>query len=504
MIRIKNNKIEIAFFLLTLFVAAAASFLSYVYSTRMPYFTDDFDMVLPALNHMKGAAYPLLKYPTFPFIFYEFIFRIFSKLLISDTDYLYAGRLITVVLFGINIMLFYCVARIYLKRAWAFLAVLLFLFAPVIFYSGTVVKTEPLLLTELLICIICVEMISRKPGKTVWHIIAAVSCGLAITTKYNLMPLTTYLFAIMYSAFYENKSGMKAAMAGVVRNKNTWIFTAVFIAIILLTWTTIWDIGTFLQITSSDLYGLPYPTFFRSVDEFFSFPYGRYSYSLSTIIPFGMGIFNFVLALLAMIFRLIPRKLLVIWGGSSLLYLIFVQSITLARPPYLFTPMMPFLIICSVLFIRYFFSAGKKYFLKIAGSVLIITALIVSVIQFPALYNAVRGMVEAFRFAGSIGKSIVVLIHSEYTSIQGIDLTDFEGSINRIKPEYILTLDSYFYNFKKYDRPEYNKQFYYYEMLTRGQIGYGIEWQRPVNIPLKKLFIDPELSFTYTLFKRLY
>jgi hypothetical protein len=208
--------------------------------------------------------------------------------------------------------------------------------------------------------------------------------------------------------------------------------------------------------------------------------------------------------------KLVPRKLLITYGIYSLIYIIIYNSLTLVNTPYMYTPIIPFMIICAVFFMKYFFESGQKVIYKMAGTIFIISSIIFSIIQYPTMYNGLKaGMEINYKYMSIIkeekdqNKKLLYLFSNEASVKQDIDIKDIEGSVNKIKPDYIITLNSYFLNFRKYRNPDYKRQYSFYEKLKNGQTNYMCIWDIQVDSPLKILFIDPEMSIDYTLFKRI-
>lgn len=367
---LKENEKKLLSVFLVILICFIAFYLTYQYSIKIPFFEDSIDIMLPAINHLHGGEYPTHypynKYPTFPSMFYELFFVITSVFLKLNTarEYFQIGRMINVSLFTVNILLFYLYARSYLNRIWALLACLLLLFSPAVFFSGAVLKTESLLLAEILLCLYSVNRIQKEPDRLIWHVIAAVSCALSVTTKYNVLIFIIYLSGIVLSVKKERNDTIIEKITTVLKNKNILIFSSVVTLVILITWPTIWQIQETIKSMSTDIYRLPYPSFMRAVDEWFSFPYGRYSYSLTTMIPIALGICNYLFALLALGIKLVPRQLLITYGLYSSIYIVVCNSLTLVNPPYMYTPIIPFMIICTVFFMRYFLNQAKKSFIK--------------------------------------------------------------------------------------------------------------------------------------------
>ncbi len=509
---LKKNKNKLKSALPITFFCLIAFYLIYQYSIKIPFFEDSVDILLPALYRLYGGQYPTHypynKYPPFPIMFYEFFFILTSVFLKLTTvkDYFQIGRIINVSLLTFNIMIFYLYVRSYLSRVWTLLACLLLLLAPAVFFSGTVLKTESLLLTEILLCLYSINRIQKEPDKVIWHVITAVCCALSVTTKYNVLIFVIYLSGIVLSIHNKQNDKIVDKFTAVIKNKNILIFTAVVIVVILLTWPTIWSIKEIIENVHmhSDIYTVPYPSFWRAVDEPFSFPYGRYSYSLTTIIPFALGVCNYLFALLALVKKLVPKQILLTYGIYSLIYVIISNSLTLIKMPYMYTPIVPFMIICAVFFMKYFFHSGRKVIYKIAGIVLIISSITFSIIQYPLMYNWLKAGLDTQKYILTIGEedSKVLLLFTNQASLkQGIDVKDIEGSVKKINPDYIMTLNSYFLNFRKYRNPDYKKQYVFYEKLKNGKTNYMLIWDVEVDFPLKFLFIDPEVSINYSLFK---
>lgn len=482
-----------------LFIFAFA--LVYYYSSQTKVFGDEHLILLPAEGNMSGQAYPLNSYPPFSYMFYELFFRLLYpfRLAIAPIN---IARFINNILFAVNVLLLYRVARYYLEKSWAFLASFFFMLTPVVFFSGVMVKTESLLLAEVLICAISAHKILSAPDRVVWHIVAAIACATSFTTKCNIFVPAIYCTAVLLAGAPEKSGSLPARLVALLRSRNVWIFAAVFIATILITWPGLLHITLVNLKDIREFYFQEGPQPMRAVGELFSFPYGMFSYSLTTVIPLAAGFCIYIFAILAIPLRAVPRQLLIIGGVYVLLYCVIMQIVTLDRIPHLFIPVMPFLVLFGVFFLRCFFAEGKKQFFKIAGVILVSASVAVSIIQYPTYWLMWDTVIDSLLEAAFKADKVALLFHGPGSRNYGVDPMDIEGSIEKIKPTVILTNDSYFQNYGKHKNPLYQRQYEYYKRLREGKAGYTIEWRRKADIPFEELYFDPEIPWQLTLFRR--
>ncbi len=452
---------------------------------------------------MKGAPYPAGVYPGFPRLFYSF-FVWLSKPLLPEAPFVpfVVGRAVNLALYGGAIALFFLTARQYLSRRWSFLAAFLFAFTPVVFFSGVFVKTESLLIVEILLSFYAAGRIVGEPGKLRWHALAGLALGLSVATKFNPFPLLSYAGALM--AVDEPRRFLK-------ERRPLLVFALAASAALALSWPGVFHLSDYdPRRFRSDDYFLAAPSAFRSVTEGFAFPYGRVSYAFLFILPLAAGLANYAAAALGLLCRALPRRALIVTGLFSAGYLVFALSFTAWRPAWLFTPLAPFLALAAVFFWKRLWEGWLGRPGRVLAIVGIPLAIFLSSYQYTAVAAAVDGTVKgeiaALRRVRAAGKGVgdvLVLTNAALALQQGISPVDPAGGVLKKRPAYILILDSYAENFCKYRKsPGYSAQCEFFRRLLSGRAGYREEWSRPVDFPMKTWTCDPEASFTLHLMQR--
>ncbi len=487
--------------LTALLIVIAFSCWQFAMSTPM-IFPDDYDIVDPALNHMKGIPYPILKYPTFSFMFYEFFFRYFSFLQ-GDMGPYYFSRAINLGLFLVILVMFYFIVLPYLGRIWAVFAVFLFVLTPNMFFMGVIVKTEGLIIFEMFIVMICVQKLKKNPENVWLHIIAGIACGLAVATKMNPV-LPAIYFAGLTSSSLHSVNSFYNRLKTLVKDKNVWLFFAVMAVTIPLTWTNIWHFQFPVEPLKIDAHFNPNPTACRVVDEFFAFPYGRYSNAFLRAFPISVGVINYIAAWLALVFRVADRRTFYEWGLFPACYLAVALNATLIQANNMFMPCVPFIILWSVLFWKKIHDNNKNMVLQTFRALGIAAAILISLFQYSS--HAVRHHsyfdIYYSTFALSENNEVLYLTDSSKTTLAGIDAKHIDEFINIEQPQYIFLLDSYFYNFCKYrNNSDYKRQCDFFKRLCSERTDYEIVWKKQAEYPMGWLDYDPEASCTFYLLK---
>ena len=143
---------------------------------------DELGIVQPAIEHMRGVFSTQVKYPSFVYWLYGFCFWLLGAL--DDPDRCMAiARVVNAALLGVYVWLSYVTLRRITPARWQLLATVVVATAPIITTNAFLVKTENLLMVELMVTLYALSRIEEEPEATRWHIIAAIAAALSVTTK---------------------------------------------------------------------------------------------------------------------------------------------------------------------------------------------------------------------------------------------------------------------------------------------------------------------------------
>lgn len=495
---------------LLLGIILLAAFLAFRFAVNAPpLHPDESDIIFgPGFRAAGGLPSSAGVYPGFPHMFYSFWVRAFSPLLPNEPVIAawVISRAVNIVLYGINIAIFFLAARCFLGRLTSLFAALVFALSPGVFFSGVYVKTEGLLLFAICLSLWGGARLSKEPGNAFLHALLGCLAGLGVAVKFNPFPALIYA-----GALWAGRDGFDFLR---VRAK-IGLFALAFLASVSLMWPGIFDLSRYSVLRfKAAIYFADAPSAFRSVDELFAFPFGRYSYGLCLVLPFSAGPLNCLAALAGLALKSVPKRMLVIWGIFFACYLLFIMTVTLIRPAWMFTPIIPVVAAASGLFVdklrRGFGTAGKA---AAAGAALALV--LVSFYQYPAAAMGVDGTVKALfdgtREArrllgpdrGRLRDNMLVLTNSGLAVQQHYQARRPSAAIIEKHPEFILLLDSYAINFCKYRKnPLFASQCAFFKRLVAGGGGYRVVWSREVDFPWKFVSFDPETSFTVYLLRR--
>ncbi|MBW1990310.1 MAG: glycosyltransferase family 39 protein [Deltaproteobacteria bacterium] len=231
-----DNAAALALLAGVLFLAARCGYGAFTTNIYIP---DETDIIQPALG---GSPYPLSKYPPFPFMVYGAVLGLFP-----DAYPLLVARALNFGLLLVNLGLFFLLCRRFLDKKWSLFALFAFLGMPVVYYSGIIVKTEGLLLLELLVLMLCLERIHRLGDKPWVHACCGVVCALAVTTKY--MVFLPMLYAGFTLHAYRHASQLKNKAV------NWAYFCLGFLPVLFMTWPNFQNyLINWRDYTASDLY----------------------------------------------------------------------------------------------------------------------------------------------------------------------------------------------------------------------------------------------------------
>jgi hypothetical protein len=482
-------------FLLTILPFIAIFFaIRFIFSSNI--FFDENNIIGPIKGHLLGHSYPTLMYPTFSYIFFEYFYKVFSFFNPTLDLYVYC-RIINALLLGINFLLFYVALEGFLEKSWRLLGAWAFVLSPGVFYSSVVVKTESLQLMEILLALWICNKAIKFPNQIKWPILSGLVSGLAVSTKYNPSLFLIYPLSQIFTVEEKNTKSF-------FKSKKFWSFLLFFIISVLLTWTTLWKHLAFLFSNQSfaDHHFVNYPTSAQAVNEWFAFPYGRYSYAFILIFPFLAGIPNYLGFFLGLI--KLPRNFLIIWGGFTIFYLIIILNFTIMRLPHLFTICLPFIVGGSLFFWKNIYFKIKFKTLRI---LLFLILFIWPLSHYSILANVTRKIIEVekMELTKIIQKTdrnnIFFLLNNlntqEVNRVPGDKLV--EAIFDR-KPKYILALNTYMDSFCHYkNNSEYKKQCLFFQQLRSGGVNYKTTWSKSVNFSYLGLF---NLEYEYYLYEK--
>jgi len=505
--KLENKKLKIAVYAFSIILLCAY----YLFSTTKMYaFGDESDLILHAINHLKGIPYPAGRYPSFPIFFYEiFLFpvNLISGSVPSYELALQIARVVNILICLSSTIIFYFCLKTKFTGISVLIGSFLFAVSPLAIFHVSLVKTESLLVLEILILYLLGYKIMH--GNCTWktHVFFAVISGLTVTTKYYPMAPIIYMISVFESDHYKQLS-IKKRLRNFLTTKGFYIFSVTSILTILVSWTNLWDYNA--QIIENfkvfDPYFINAPSFMRCVDEWPAFPYGRFSYSLIVILPLGMGLITYLMMLTSLFTRSIPKDMFLILGIPAILYFILFSFTTLLRMPYNFSVCLPFIIVSATGFLnKYIVQKIKKKWLK---TPIIVGLMGITAYQSPVLnifwqrltyYSQANSI---FTFQAKLPKQMVWLLTNESTKAYGVDLSDYEKSLIEKKSEYLFVLTSYFHNLCKY-KSAYEINCKYFDKLKNGNSIYLVRWEDYPDYPMSTFFkwIDPELEFGFILLK---
>jgi len=324
---------------------------------ELPNPMDEFIILNRASWFLRGHSFPLAQYPPFPYLFYGFFLFLAHGI---STHILLVGRVVNLCLLLLNLFLFFRVSLPHTGRNWALFSVFLFASTPLVVFSGVFVKTEGMILSEVLALMLCLGLLNEEKAKTWATIFSGVLCAVGITTKYSLMLPIMYILLTGY--LYVVKK----------REKRIFFRYSLFVAAFIITFILIWpnfvdQIYNWHSANYNDDYFARGPSVLRAVDEPWAFPYGKYSYALCLIIPFSLGPLVFILSLLSLRGRKTPPLVPAVAYVSFFLGFMIVANVTLVRYFWVFTLLAPPAVLLSVIKLRALFNSNSIWNRRIAA-----------------------------------------------------------------------------------------------------------------------------------------
>ncbi|MFH1887684.1 MAG: glycosyltransferase family 39 protein [Pseudomonadota bacterium] len=466
--------------------------------SELPNTYDEYDILHPASDFLKGVDLPLGKYPPFSFLFYALFLFLFHGV---GIDMLAVGRVVNLGLLLLNLFLFYRVSLSYLGRNWALMSVFLFASTPLVVFSGVFVKTEGLLISETLALMLCLNWMYEGKA-TVWTtIFSGVLCAVGMTTKYALMLPVMYVLATVYLYMVKKKE------------KRIFFHYSLFALIFIIMIVTIWPnfveyILSWRKVNSSDPYFISSPSVLMAVDELWAFPYGRYSYAFCLLIPFSVGPLVYVLGLLSFgRWKSLPVVPVLAFVSFFLCFLIVV-NLTLLRVFWIYTLLSPMVVLLAVMRLKFLFCSDS--ILKKRLSILLITMMLIltpskamSIIDFVHTFSALQIPIKIDNYSGKAIKTMAI-IYNESSIANGINPDDPAGDFLKINPDIAIVSDTYLLNFCKYRRnPIYQKQCEFFHRLISGGYEYEVVTLLRDRNKYSGLFPGKDLSPTiYLVYKK--
>jgi len=294
---------------------------------RLESLSDELDIVQPARDYIRGDLYAAVKYPSFVFYFYGFFFRLFGTTN-NAVACLHVARIVNYFLFAANLILLHIFLRKYFSKLWALVGSILFTTLPPIAFSAAYVKTEGLLLCQLLCVLLVLGRISASPKELRWHSLAALGAGLSFSTKLSPLPLLLYVANAIYLRFHGSRIAPRAWL----------LFCGTLFVVILASWTNLWIFDKVIESWRSDIYFLPGAGPFNAVDEgiLSGFPYGRFSSFVTVSMPIALGLVG-LFFVASIVVGSIPRWIFWVFGGGNLASLAIALGATRLRLPHGFT-----------------------------------------------------------------------------------------------------------------------------------------------------------------------
>ena len=453
-------------------LAGPAALLCYAFGLDA-YFGDESLIIAPAIDHMRGVFGTDVMYPSFPFWFYGSFFWL-AGTLDSPEGSLAAARVVNAALFGLFTALSYRLLREITPLGHALLGIAMLITMPVITSSAFLVKTENLLLVELVVGLLAIRRIEETPGPLRWHVLAAVCAGLSISTKLN--PFAGLLYALQWARLWRMQRTPPLMNAGA--------FALIFLTVVLATWTNLWSFDEIARGWTTTPYWQPNAAPFRAVDEWLAFPYGRYSSFFSVSLPLGLGWPLLALFAVGLGMRTQDSWTRDVVGLGSLLYLAVALHGTLLRIPFSF----------MVLFLY---------------PVMVVATLGPRLRRWAAVTTAICALYGFWCFtdvsrAGNIGELLSARIEPYTEAGSHLSLVQPRSSepeprsirerIEAEHPAVLSVFSSYFENQCKYrNNPLYLDNCAYYGELLRNEAGYEVVDEIPYPIPGGRLHFDSEI-----------
>jgi hypothetical protein len=490
-------------FLQILLSASLLTMVSVYVSNATPYY-DDFFILEPIIYKLKNGSFPFLRYPEFPYLFYEKLILLVNSIFKFAGPYVIASA-INCFLLPLNSFLFYLNAKNFLEKKWALLGAALFGFAPAVFFSSSSVKTESLLLTQLFLSIFLSHKWSIKKSDYLWPILAGLVSALAIGTKYNFsIPIIFPIFCLHETLF------KKARLASLIRPIS--FFSISLILITLLFFPTILNFGNFVEIEEikNDIMFSPFPNAYKAVGEWNAFPAGRFSYAFFHSLPLIVGPIIFIFSIIAHLLKLIPKNVLLLWGGSSFIHFVGVSLMTPYRLPYYYTLCTPYLVISSLFLLQ---SSIKIFKFEILKMLMIFGVLLYQIYNFTGISNVFHEYTEVIQNTTPQLRTQLLGHEENYEDFFNWELNLSNSAVrgdlvyNHVlekRPKYIFTSAQMVRNYCNYKSDlNYLKHCKYFSQLLNEKKGYRLIWKKDIPLPFYNPFFHEKYFSFYLLEKKI-
>jgi hypothetical protein len=492
----------------------AAAWFAVLFHFALPLqaFRDEMDVIVPAAGYIGGAITEAVKYPSFSFYFYGSILKL-TGALSNMTAAVIVSRLANYLVFILNVFLFHAYLRRFFGKGWALAGTVLFTSLPVVVFSAVYVKTEGLVLAELLAALLVAERLDAAPTRRRWYALAGLFAALGISTKLSPLPLFVFAAAVA-----------ELRRRGVRVTPREWkAFGAVFTAALLATWTNLWIFDRVVALWRNDVYFFPGAGPFNAVTEglIAGFPYGRFSSFVTATMPMALGVTGLFFAG-ALAARTIPSRMLRVFGAASLAALAIALATTRMRLPHGFTPNLIFFLAAGVSFLAWL---GARE----PGTHPVLNATLAKLLVALALAQTVWQATGLPAFADGIAQ-VASTVQEKYKGpfstkfflywwpnqfdrtaasvprpfAQMKDVESLREYVNQGSPDELYIFQSYIDNACKYAiNPTYRDNCdYFYQELLGGTTPYYV-WRRD-DIPWTGFFfLDPEFRhMSFYLFRK--
>ena len=469
---------------------------------------DEYDIIDPARAYISGHIFAQVKYPSFSFYLYGLLFKLFGTL-DSREHSLTVARIFNYLLFVGNIFLLHSFLKSHFSRLWSLVGATMFTTLPSVIFSALYVKTEGLLLFQLLAMLRILVCLCCRPNALRWHALAAIGAALAVSTKLSPLPFIIYCTNAIYLRFNGTRISLRALLT----------FVVVFLACVLATWRNLWIFDQVLAYMKKDSYFLPGAGAWNAVTEglLSDFPYGRYSSFVAVTMPIALGLIG-VFFVCSLVVRSIPSAIFWVFGGGNLLSLLIALTVTRLRLPHGFTPHIVFFFVAGLSFLSWLGlrkPADSRLLNDRLAWVLVAASLSQTgwqMLKLPAFLSAVSRVWETIHARKARDNSglfpylrrLDLAKANELRRLGAKDPESLREFVSLFNPRQLYIYSSYIDNMCKYVmHPTYrdNCNFFYRDLLP-GKTTYRLE--REDVIPWGGfILIDPEFRhMRYILFTR--
>jgi Dolichyl-phosphate-mannose-protein mannosyltransferase len=360
----------------------------FYYYSKLQFSIDDNVIFDPVMDSIKGIPRPnFTEYPPFLFTFWESAFRV-SKLILPNMEPLVQFHILNALIAALNVFLFFQICKKFFPKPFPLLGGIFFLFCPVVFLSAVSFKPDALVILVQLLYMLSLDKIFSGKAKPVDHVWSGILCGAGLGIKYSPL-FVVHLFALFFLIKKRDGKSIFATIKSLVSSSSLYYFLGglAFFLLIFFPRFFLFEDPLFGNSHYLDPSWTNYPNAFRAVDEWGSFPLGRFSSIFVTYLPITMGFVPYFLLLIAFISGSIYQRFF--WVGLSygLLYLLSLGFFSLTRNPHWFGPAAPAIILGAVFMIQKIYIKIQKPIPKPMLVALVLPIILLSSIQSLDLVN---------------------------------------------------------------------------------------------------------------------